>query len=94
MFISLTNQFGTFVDRCGSTQSIAFIRCRTKTEALQVSEALRGDVYLFLNNLTRYGNFNNVRVLQRLPLPGEFKLSAAEERLIKKINGLYYRRAS
>lgn len=92
VFISLTNQFGTFVDRCGSTQSIAFIRCRTKTEALQVSEALRGEVYLFLNNLTRYGNFNNVRVLQRLPLPGEFKLSAAEERLIKKINGLYYRR--
>jgi len=36
------------------TQSIAFIRCKNKQEAEQIKKELENDIYLFLNNLTRY----------------------------------------
>ena len=94
VFISLTNQFGVFVDQCGCTQSIAFIQCKTKQHAMQIADELNGDIYLFLNNITRYGNFNNIRVLQKLPLPGEIKLTAKEKMFIKKFNDAYYKRRS
>ena len=92
VFVSLTNQYGTFVDKCGCTQSIAFIQCKTKKDALKISAQLQDEIFLFLNNLTRYGNFNNVRVLQKLPLLPQVKLNQDEKRLIKKINDAYYNR--
>jgi len=67
VFISTTSYYGTFVDNCGMTQSIAFIRCRDKAEADNVSKVLGHPVYEFVNNICRYGNFNNIRVLQRFP---------------------------
>lgn len=94
VFISLTNQFSTFVDRCGSTQSIAFIQCSTKKQAVRIAKELNTDVYLFLNNLTRYGNFNNVRVLQKFPLLSDIKLTVAENKLIEKFNDAYYKRTT
>ena len=92
VFISLTNQFSTFVARCGSTQSIAFIQCATRAEAKKISVELQNEIYYFLNNLTRYGNFNNIRVLQKLPILSEIKLNATEKKLISEINDRYYKR--
>jgi len=77
--MSLTNKYQTFIDNCGMTQSIAFVRCASKSEAQKVKEALDNKIYLFLNNITRYGNFNNVKVLQQFPVLSQIKLSAKEE---------------
>jgi SAM-dependent methyltransferase len=90
VFISLTNQYGTFIDNCGMTQSIAYIRCDSKAEAERIENELNADVYKFLNNITRYGNFNNIRVLQRFPVLGSFELNEEETEFIGKFNAKYY----
>ena len=90
VFISLTNQYSIFIDNCGMTQSIAFIRCKNKEEAEQIKDELDNGVYKFLNNITRYGNFNNVRILQQFPGYQSFELTKEEERFIKMFNQKYY----
>jgi len=90
VFISLTNQYGNFIDNCGMTQSIAFIRCKSKAEAERISKELNNEVYVFLNNITRYGNFNNIRILQSFPLLTDFKLTQKEKDFIKEFNNAYY----
>ena len=67
VFISTTSYYGSFVDNCGMTQSIAFIQCRDKDEADNINEVLSHPMYKFINNICRYGNFNNIRILQRFP---------------------------
>jgi SAM-dependent methyltransferase len=90
VFLSLTNQYKAFVDDCGMTQSIAFVRCKSKKEADLLQHDLSNEVYVFLNNITRYGNFNNVRVLQCFPVWGSFELTHEEKIFIKKFNTTYY----
>ena len=67
VFISTTSYYGTFVDECGMTQSIAFVMCESKTEAEKISKVLNHPLYRFINNICRYGNFNNIRILQNFP---------------------------
>ena len=68
-FISTTDKYSTFVDDCGMTQSIAFIRCDSKTQAENIKKVLDHDLYKFINNVCRWGNFNNIRILQQFPIP-------------------------
>ena len=72
------------------TQSIAFIRCCNKKEAERIKKELDSDVYKFLNNITRYGNFNNIRILQSFPLFKDIKLTKKEFDTILKFNQKYY----
>ena len=89
--MSLTNQFVTFIDNdCGMTQSIAFIQCDSKENAEKIQNELNNDIYKFLNNITRYGNFNNIRILQHLPEYGTFKLTDEELKFVKEFNKKYY----
>ena len=67
VFISTTSYYGTFVDNCGMTQSIAFIMCKDEIEAKNTSDVLNHPMYKFINNISRYGNFNNIRILQNFP---------------------------
>jgi adenine-specific DNA-methyltransferase len=67
VFISTTTRYSNFVDNCGMTQSIAFIRCKDKNEADNISKVLDHPLYKFINNICRYGNFNNIRILQSFP---------------------------
>jgi predicted RNA methylase len=90
VFISLSNQYMTFIDNCGMTQSIAYIRCNSKSEAKKIKNELDNEIYKFLNNITRYGNFNNIRVLQKFPTFGSFKLTEKEILFIKEFNRKYY----
>jgi len=90
VFVPLTNQYEPFVDNCGMTQSIAFVRCVSKNEAEKHCKDLSNYFYRFINNITRYGNFNNVRVLQNLPLWDTFKLNKREIDFIHSFNGAYY----
>jgi adenine-specific DNA-methyltransferase len=91
-FISTTSYYGTFVDDCGMTQSIAFIRCKDKTEAGEIKSILDHDLYKFLNNVCRWGNFNNIRILQKFPVPKDansiydsFGITADEIDFIEKV---------
>ena len=67
VFISTTSYYGTFVDNCGMTQSIAFIICKDETDSTNISKVLNHPMYKFINNICRYGNFNNIRILQKFP---------------------------
>ena len=69
VFISTTDKYKVFVDDCGMTQSIAFIRCENEKSAKQIMNVLSHDLYKFINNICRWGNFNNIRILQRFPKP-------------------------
>lgn len=72
VFISTTSYYGTFVDNCGMTQSIAFIECKDKEEANRISHVLNHPLYKFVNDICRYGNFNNIRILQSFPYCNSF----------------------
>ncbi len=67
VFISTTSYYSTFVDNCGMTQSVAFIRCNSKKHADNISSVLNHPLYTFINNICRYGNFNNIRIMQKFP---------------------------
>lgn len=69
VFLSTTDTYKVFVDDCGMTQSIAFIRCSGEEEALRFKKILEHPLYVFINNICRWGNFNNVRILQQFPMP-------------------------
>lgn len=82
VFIATTTNYETFIDECGMTQSIAFIRCSSKEEAEKINKELAVPLYNFLVLLTRYGNFNNERILQRMPRLDDIKLSQEEKDFI------------
>ena len=67
VFISTTSYYGTLIDNCGMTQSIAFIMCKDENDAKNISTILNHPMYKFINNICRYGNFNNIRILQKFP---------------------------
>jgi adenine-specific DNA-methyltransferase len=69
VFISTTDKYKVFIDNCGMTQSIVFIRCLDETQAKKYLTILQHPLYLFLNNICRWGNFNNIRILQSFPNP-------------------------
>jgi adenine-specific DNA-methyltransferase len=69
VFISTTDKYKVFIDNCGMTQSIAFIRCTDYEDAVQIQKTLQHKMYIFLNDICRWGNFNNIRILQRFPKP-------------------------
>lgn len=84
VFLSLTDRYRTFVDNCGMTQSVAYIRCGSKAEAMARKRELDAPVFRFLNDLTRYGNFNNIRILQRFPRLAEINLNGKELKLVEE----------
>jgi adenine-specific DNA-methyltransferase len=69
VFISTTDKYNVFIDNCGMTQSIVFILCNDENEAKKYSLILKHPLYVFINNICRWGNFNNIRILQSFPIP-------------------------
>lgn len=69
VFLSTTDTYKVFVDTCGMTQSIAFIQCVSAEEAERIRGVLEHPLYVCINNICRWGNFNNVRILQQFPKP-------------------------
>ena len=69
VFISTTSYYSVGVDNCGMTQATAFIRCgNDEVSALKIRDILMHPLYKFLNNICRWGNFNNPRILQSFPM--------------------------
>ena len=74
VFISTTSYYSVGVDDCGMTQSIAFIRCEDDiVKAHKIRDILKHPLYKFLNDICRWGNFNNIRILQSFPECDEVK---------------------
>ena len=70
VFISTTDKYSVFIDNnTGMTQSIVFILCDNEEQAIQYKNILEHPLYVFINNITRYGNFNCIRILQSFPIP-------------------------
>lgn len=69
LFISTTDRYKVFIDNCGMTQSIVFIICKDLEEAEKYRKMLEHPLYVFINNICRWGNFNNIRILQNFPIP-------------------------
>ena len=69
VFISTTDKYQVFIDNCGMTQSIVFIQCENEEQAKKYVNILEHPLYVFLNNICRWGNFNNIRILQSFPIP-------------------------
>jgi adenine-specific DNA-methyltransferase len=69
VFISTTDKYKVFIDNCGMTQSIVFILCNNEEEANKYLLILQHPLYMFINNICRWGNFNNIRILQHFPIP-------------------------
>jgi adenine-specific DNA-methyltransferase len=69
VFISTTDKYSVFIDNCGMTQSIVFILCSNEEEAKKYLQLLQHPLYVFINNICRWGNFNNIRILQSFPIP-------------------------
>jgi SAM-dependent methyltransferase len=69
VFISTTDKYKLFIDECGMTQSIVFILCSNEAQAKKYLQILQHPLYVFINNICRWGNFNNIRILQSFPIP-------------------------
>ena len=69
VFLSTTGNWNVFIDTCGMTQSIAFIRVDSIEEAKEMKKFLEHPLYKFVNDICRWGNFNCVRILQRMSYP-------------------------
>lgn len=69
IFISTTDKYKVFIDNCGMTQSIVFILCYDEEQAKKYLQILEHPLYVFINNICRWGNFNNIRILQSFPIP-------------------------
>jgi tRNA1(Val) A37 N6-methylase TrmN6 len=69
VFISTTDKYKVFIDNCGMTQSIVFILCSNEEQAKKYLQILEHPLYVFINNICRWGNFNNIRILQSFPIP-------------------------
>jgi hypothetical protein len=92
VFISTTTYYSIFIDNCGMTQSIAFILCKDEQEAILLKKILEHPLYCFINNICRYGNFNNIRILQNFPycikyedIYKDFKINKEEIKFIETI---------
>lgn len=69
IFISTTDKYKVFIDNCGMTQSIVFIMYSSENDAKKNKQILEHPLYIFINNICRWGNFNNIRILQNFPIP-------------------------
>ena len=72
VFICLSSTYETWIDSCGMTQSVAFVRCDNEDQAKKAKVFLDSLAVRFVIAVTRYGNFANIRVLQKLSSNVEF----------------------
>lgn len=79
VFISTTDKYSVFIDNCGMTQSIVFIMCTDEEQAKKYLQILQHPLYVFINNICRWGNFNNIRILQSFPIPAIVDYSGNHE---------------
>ena len=85
VFLSTTDKYNVFIDDCGMTQSIVFILCSNEEQAKNYLQILQHPLYIFINNICRWGNFNNIRILQSFPIP-DIEYSGEHEKIYTYFN--------
>lgn len=70
------------------TQSVGYIPFNTRAEAEAFLEIIKRPIYKVFVHLTRYGNFNNIKVLRHMAFGKHLPLTKDEEKEIDKINKL------
>ena len=85
VFLSTTDKYNVFIDNCGMTQSIVFILCSNEEQAKKYLQILQHPLYVFINNICRWGNFNNIRILQSFPIP-DIEYSGEHEKIYTYFN--------
>ena len=85
VFLSTTDKYNVFIDDCGMTQSIVFILCSNEEQAKNYLQILQHPLYVFINNICRWGNFNNIRILQSFPIP-DIEYSGEHEKIYTYFN--------
>lgn len=88
VFIPTTDKYKPFVDNCGMTQSIVFIICNNYKEANIIKQILEHPLYVFINNICRWGNFNNIKILQSFPKVNIEKENELNENFIYNYFGI------
>jgi SAM-dependent methyltransferase len=87
IFISITDKYSVWVDAgvSGMTQAVLYVLCGTVAEAEVKCAQLRHPLFVFLNNICRWGKFNNIRVIQSFP---EIPTSVVDEDAVYAFFGL------
>ena len=69
IFISITDKYSVWVDagESGMTQAVMYVLCGSVSEAECLCAQLMHPLFVFLNNICRWGKFNNIRVVQSFP---------------------------
>ena len=67
------------------TQSVGYISFDTKEEAEIYLERITKDEIKLLVHLTRYGNFNNIKVLRHLKFDGDYSLTEKEKSAVNTL---------
>lgn len=90
-YLPTTTYFIPFIkENCGMTQSIAFILNNSEKEAIQTCSELKNNIYSLVISLTRYGNFNNQRILQNLTKYELLELTQEEQDFLISMKGKLY----
>jgi hypothetical protein len=79
----------TIMTQVNTTQSVGYVAFETEAEARRYLRLMTEPQFKLLIHLTRYGNFNNIKLLKHLRFGDHEALSAAEEAqvatLVRKI---------
>ncbi len=70
------------------TQSVGYISFDSKTDAKDFLEKMTAPIYRVFVHLTRYGNFNNIKLLRHLKFDEFIELNNIELETINKLNKL------
>lgn len=68
VFLPLTATYDPFIDRCGMTQGIAYIPCKTKKEAKRMLEKVSSSAFRLIVSICRWGNFNSVYIMRKIKI--------------------------
>jgi SAM-dependent methyltransferase len=89
IIIPLSTYYIPFIEhRVNTTQSVAYIAFDTKDDAKAYLERIIKPEYKLIIHLTRYGNFNNIKVLKHINFDKNIEISHDELIEINELLGL------
>lgn len=84
--IPLSTYYLPFIDHnTNTTQSVGYIPFDSEEEAQKYIKIIKEDIFRVFIHLTRYGNFNNIKVLKHLKFGENINLTKEEESEIKRL---------
>lgn len=89
IIIPLSTYYVPFIEhKVNTTQSVAYIPFETKKDAVAYMRRIIRPEYKLIIHLTRYGNFNNIKVLKHLRFNDEIELNETESKEMNELLNL------